>query len=255
MVIGFVALALAALRIVSLVPAITEDLFAIGAGRAVVAVDAYSDRPAAAARLPRIGALREVNAEAILALRPDLVVGLPYQAPVLEALARAGVHTAMLPLDDLSDDLDALDRLGALTGHQRGAREVRRRIEYALDALSARAARFPERTAFVVIGEDPLYTAGPGSYVDDVLRLAHLHNVVPKSGTPWPAYSEERLVVDQPDVLIVADGTSLRGAPWQRLRAVREGHVVTLPTDVLMQPGPEVAVALRMVVTQADRWR
>lgn len=247
--------ALAALRIVSLAPSLTEDLFAIGAGPHVVAVDEYSNRPTAAARLPKIGALREANAERILALRPDLVVGVSYQAPVLADLARAGLHVATLDVDDLAGDLHAIDRLGELTGNRSQAQALHHTIDTELRAVAMREARRRERSAFVVIGRTPLYTAGPGSYIDDLLRLAHLRNVVTVAA-PWPSYSGETLLAQQPDVLVVtANEPPLIGPPWERLDAVRDAHVVRIAEDDLLRPGPHVAAVLRALCAQVDRWR
>lgn len=250
------AAAFVASRIVSLAPALTEDLFAIGAGPRVVAVDAYSNRPKAANHLPRVGSMANANGEEILALRPDLVIGIAYQAPVLADLARAGLHVAVIPLDDLHDDVAAIDRLGTLTGHAGEARALHAKIVRELDAIAARAARRPERTAYTALGNAPLYTAGPGSYIGELLRLAHLRNVVPPGPTPWPVFSAERLVVAQPDVILVpVPHDPLAGIPWDRLRAVRTGRVASIPEDDLLRPGPRVADVLRSLVAQVDRWR
>lgn len=252
----FLAAAFAALRIVSLAPSLTEDLFAIGAGSRIVAVDSYSNRPAAARKLPRVGSMANANGEAILALHPDLVVGIAYQARLLADLGRAGVRVEVLQIDDLAQDLIAIDRLGALTGNVAGARAVHRRLNGELAATAALAARRPTRTAFVAIGREPLYTAGPGSYIDDLLRLANLRNVVAKSPTPWPLYSAERLIVDQPQIVIVPGPQQpLTGTPWDRVRAVGAGHVVAIPEDDLLRPGPHVAEVLRSLVAAVDRWR
>jgi iron complex transport system substrate-binding protein len=252
------ALALLALgfaRIVSLAPALTEDLFAIGAGPAVVGVDAYSNRPAAARRLPRVGGLREVNAEAVLALRPDLVLGIPYEAPHLVDLERAGIPTRTLRLDGLDDDLEAIGILGRLTGRDREARtlvdEIRRRL-----AVASREALTRHRlTAFVALGSASLRTAGRGSYIDQLLGLANLENVA-REGTLWPTYSAERLLVEQPDVIVVSDlGPPLRGEPWERLEAVRAGRIVRIPEDDLLRPGPRVPDVLDALVSQVGAWR
>jgi len=121
-----------ALRVVSLSPALTEDLFAIGAGANIVGVDAFSDRPARALRIPRVGSMRTVNSEAIAELDPDLIVGIPYQAPNLRDLARLGVRTQTLPVDTLAEDFAAIATLGRLTGHAADATRLLTRIRHRL---------------------------------------------------------------------------------------------------------------------------
>jgi ABC-type Fe3+-hydroxamate transport system substrate-binding protein len=249
------ALAVAAgLRIVSLAPALTEDLFAIGAGPNVVGVDAFSDRPAAARRLPRVGGMRDVNAEAVVALRPDVVVGIPYEAVHLADVARGGVRTEALPLDDLRDDLRAIERLGVLTGREAAAQRVVRTIRARLAALARDAAHTRRLTAFVSLGG--MGSAGGGSYVDELLGLANLHNITGGVKRPWVAFSPEDLLHAQPDVIIVPDrGPSLDGEPWSQLAAVKAGRIVRLPEDDLLRPGPRVADVLAELIAGLARWR
>lgn len=249
------ALAVAAgLRIVSLAPALTEDLFAIGAGPNVVGVDAFSNRPAAARALPRVGGLRDVNAEAVVALRPDVVVGIPYEAVHLADVARGGVRTEAFPLDDLRDDLRAIERLGVLTGREAAAQRVVRTIRARLAALARDAAHTRRLTAFVSLGG--MGSAGGGSYVDELLGLANLHNITGGVKRPWVTFSPEDLLHAQPDVIIVPDrGPSLDGEPWSQLAAVKAGRIVRLPEDDLLRPGPRVADVLAELIAGLARWR
>jgi iron complex transport system substrate-binding protein len=257
--IGFAALAVAAavaVRVVSLAPAFTEDLFAIGAGPSVVGVDAYSNRPAAARRIPRVGSMRTINSEAVAALNPDLVVGIAYQAPSIDDLARLGVRTQILPVDTLADDLHAIATLGRLTGHERAAAALLRTIRARLDAASraTRALRAPR--ALAVIGVTPIYTAGQGSYVDDLFAIAHLRNVAGGVRAAFPALSAETIEAADPDVLVVPRGTVIPSEPpWSRLRAVREQHIVTIDDDDLMRPGPRVADVVEALVRGVARYR
>jgi iron complex transport system substrate-binding protein len=249
-----VAAVAAGLRIVSLAPALTEDLFAIGAGNQVVGVDAYSNRPARARSLPRVGGMREVNAEAVLALRPDLVVGIPYEAAHLADVARGGVRTEVIRLDDLHDDLGAIERLGVLTGHADRARRIAARLRARLGAIARDVRRTRSLSAFVSLGS--MGTAGGGSYVDELLGLANLRNVAGGIRRPWLTFSPEQLLIAQPDLVIVPDrGAALSGDPWQRLSAVRAGRVLRVPEDDLLRPGPRVADVLADIVAGVRPWR
>jgi iron complex transport system substrate-binding protein len=244
----------AGIRIVSLAPALTEDLFAIGAGANVVGVDAFSDRPAAARSLPRIGGMRDVNAEAVLALHPDVVIGIPYEAVGLADIARGGVRTEVMPLDGLSDDLRAIERLGSLTGHAPQAQRVVRSIRARLETLAHEARGKRRLSAFVSLGG--MGTAGGGSYVDELLALANVRNVTGAVKRPWLTFSPEDLLRAQPDIIIVPDrAPELTGEPWPRLAAVRAGRIVSIPEDDLLRPGPRVADVLAELVAGIARWR
>lgn len=250
------ALLAAALRIVSLAPALTEDLFTVGAGPQVVGVDRYSDRPSAAAALPRVGSMQDINAEAILALRADLVVGISYQARALADLARVGIRTQVFDLNDLAGDFRAIEGLADLSGHRSEGRAAVRRIRIRLAELSTVARRERPLRGFAVVGFSPIYTAGAGSFIDELMGLANVRNVAHGTRTPWPAYSAERLMLDQPEVLIVPDTQPpLTGTPWDQLRAVRAGRIARVPEGDLLRPGPRVADALAELTEQLKQWR
>jgi len=246
----------AAFRIVSLAPALTEDLYAVGAGRQVVGVDANSNRPAAASHLPRVGVMREISAEAVLALHPDLVVGDPYEARALTDIGRGGVRTETLPVDDLRGDFAAIERLGALTGHLRSAHDLHLRIARRMSSLAARAKRYRTLTAFMALGTSDIRTAGAGTFIDELFSLANLRNVAGDVHLLWPRYSEERLVMQQPAVLILpSPHPPLAGAPWERLDAVRDGRVLDVDEDDLLRPGPRIAEVLERIIAGTMRWR
>jgi iron complex transport system substrate-binding protein len=254
-----IALALAvatAVRVVSLSPVLTEDLFAIGAGRLVVGVDAYSNRPAAAVRIPRVGEMRTINSETVADLSPTLVVGIDYQAPNLADLARTGVRTEALPVDTLHDDFGAIARLGRLTGHEADARRLLERLHHRLDAVGRATRALPQPRAFVVVGTEPIFTASDASYIGDVLRIAHVANACPGVRGPFPNLSAEALEAADPDVLIVTRGTVLPATPpWSHLRAVRERRIVTLDEDDLFRAGPRVADVAEALVRAIAPYR
>jgi iron complex transport system substrate-binding protein len=240
-----------AVRVVSLAPALTEDLFAIGAGPAVVGVDAFSNRPPAALRLPRVGSMRTVSSEAVAALNPDLVVGIAYQAPTLRDLGRLGVATQTFELETLADDFATIAGLGRATGHGREATRLLAAIRRRLDTVrrATRTLPAPRALAFVGMGVAPFYTAGRGSYIHDLFAVAHIRNVVGDLQAAFPALSDETIEASDPDVLIVPRGAVIpNGPPWSRLRAVRLGHIVALDEDDYLRPGPRVADVVEALV-------
>lgn len=252
---GMMALALMAmLRIVSLAPSLTEDLFAIGVGPEIVGADSYSNRPAAAKRIPRIGALIGVSVERIVAMHPTLVVGISYQRPVLHQLQRYGIPTIVSDDDTMDDLYKTLTRLGAATHHQAQATHVMRRMHNDIAALSRRAGRLPERSTFIVIGESPIYTAGKQTFIATLASLARLRSVVQIATAPWPQYSAEALTVAAPQTIVTSDHGSLPlTPPWSDLPAVRNGCVFKLEADALLRPGPRFVDALRELIEAREQ--
>ncbi len=241
-------------RIVSLIPSLTEDLFAIGAGPQVVAVSQATDYPAAAARLPQVASSASLDAERVVRLHPDLVVGIPAQAALVAPLQRVGIRVALLKDDSFSDIFLDLRRLGALSGHADAAAALSSRLRTRTDALTERVRHGARPSAFVVLGVDPIYTVGGHSYIAELLSLAGGTDAA-RLDAPYARYGAEALVASQPDV-IIADNTSGFAAardhlPWSALRAVRDGRAYVLDDpDILERPGPRYNDGLAWLIAR-----
>jgi len=151
-------------RIVSLIPSLTEDLFAIGAGPEVVGVSTFTDYPPQARRLPVVGTATSVDAERIVRLHADLAVGITAQTPAAAELRGAGVRTLLLHNDGFEDIFRCLDALGVVTGRVDDARTLADRLRARTAALLHavhKGARLP--SVFVVLGVGPIYTVGSAS--------------------------------------------------------------------------------------------
>ncbi len=159
-------------RVVVLVPSFADDCYAIGAGSQLVAVSAYTDAPQAK-KLPRVADATSVDAEAIVALRPTVVVGIPAQERVTEPLRRLHVPVVLLPDDTYEQIFINLRKLGELTGHQRQAAATIAKLQKDTAALHARTRHFVRRpSVFVALGSGPIWTAGSGSYISTLIALA-----------------------------------------------------------------------------------
>ncbi len=160
-------------RVVALVPSIAEDLYAVGAGGAVVGVSAYSDYPPAAKKLPQIAGFASVSTERVVALHPDLVVGIVSQQRMVADLRRAKIQTMLLHDDSYADIFNNLVTLGVVTGHERDAetfvRGLRARTAAILRSVTPRKRK---PTVFVVLGTAPIFTVGRGSYIDTLIGMA-----------------------------------------------------------------------------------
>ncbi|HVN68376.1 MAG TPA: helical backbone metal receptor [Candidatus Binatia bacterium] len=244
----------AAGRVVTLVPSFADDVYAIGAGAQLVAVSAFTDAPAAKA-LPRVADASSVDAEAILALRPSLVIGIPAQARLVEPLRRARVAVVLLADDSFDSIFANLQRIGELTGHRREAAATIARLRSETARIAASTRRFVRRpSVFVVLGSGPIWTAGSRSYITTLVTLAGGRNAAGDLDAAYGEYSAEALLRDQPDAIVADPAARLSDAlgrePWRSLRAVHLGHVYSVDPDLIERPGPNYNAGLRWLAAR-----
>ena len=230
-------------RIVSLMPSLTEDLFAIGAGSQVIGVSQFTDYPPAAAKLPQVASFSSLDAEKIVRLHPDVVVGIPSQAALTADLRRAGLRTVLISDDGYDDIFADLAALGRLSGRAREAAALSARLRAQTMRLMRRVPRGAGPRVFVVLGVAPIFTVGDRSYIAHLLTLAGARNAANNVGEAYARYSPEAVLALQPDV-IVADRASglaavLDRSPWNALAAVKAKRVYVIDdADLLERPGP-----------------
>jgi iron complex transport system substrate-binding protein len=229
-------------RVVSLMPSLTEDLFAIGAGPMVVGTSQYSDYPPAAKALPVIASFASADAERIVQLHPDVVVGIASQTAPAADVRKAGIRTVLLADEGFDDIFRDIEALGLLTGHDDNARALTDRLRARTTALmhTVRKHARPPRV-FVVLGLGPIFTVGDTSYIGKLIALAGGTNAAQMTEA-YGAYSAEALLAVQPDVLVADPSVQLQTVldrpPWNGLRAVREHRVAFLPDPAILErPG------------------
>jgi len=243
-------------RVVSLAPSVAENLFAIGAGARLVGVSTVDNYPAAVRKLPKVGDFTQPSVERIRALRPELVVVesatiVRSAADNLEARLKTPVFAQKSDsFDDVIRQLRVLSRLTGVPLTTGRANPVT-----VMNAKAARVARHIAGklrvTVFIEVNASPLYAAGPGSFIDDLIRRAGGINVV-KGTSAFPLYSKEALLKADPAHYIVAAGGDMGRAdakptlppPFNRLSAARTGNVHRLPVDLLFRPTPRLADGL-----------
>jgi iron complex transport system substrate-binding protein len=243
-------------RIVSLVPSLTEILFAIGAGPSVIGVDTFSTYPPAIEKLPRVGALVDPDVERILSLRPDLVVTYGSQTVLESQLARASIRTYSYRHGGVDRVLDSVKDLGRATGRTKEADAVVARITADLAALRARVKGRPRPRTLLVIDRQPgtlreVYASGGIGFLQDMLTAAGGDNVFSDSKTESVQPSTETLLARAPQVILEvrADGLIAPAAVqgernvWAALAAipaVRQGRIYFLSGSHLVVPGPRL---------------
>ena len=240
-------------RIISLVPAATEILFAIGAGPRVVAVSSYDREPEAVNALPRVGALIDPNVERILSLKPDLVVIYGTQHDLRSQLDRAGIAHTSFTHGGLPDVTAAIRAIGARTGDGARADAVARDIEQSLSAIAGRVEGRPRPRTLLVFGREPgtlrnMYASGGRGFLHDMLVLAGAENVFGDQPRESVQVTTEMLLALRPEVVLELHSSagSAEVSAWQSLPAVpavRDGRVLVLEGSELMVPGPRIAAA------------
>jgi iron complex transport system substrate-binding protein len=227
-------------RVVSLAPSVTDTIVALGLASRLVGVTRFDTAPEVAA-LPRVGGFLDPSAEAVVALRPDLVVWLTdgsALAPV-QRIAALGIPVLAVPIIGVADVIFATRTIATALGDPAAGDRVAGRIEDALRRARARAAALPRRRVLLIVGREPLVVAGPGSYPDQLIEIAGGTNVV-RGTTAWPVFPIERAAALDPDVVIDAavreHGSGDAGL--DAIPAVRRGAIRRLASDDALRPGP-----------------
>lgn len=243
-------------RIVSLVPSATEVLVAIGAADAVVGRTRYDVAPEVS-HVPSVGGGLDPSIESLIALRPDLVIAWESDGrETLRArLTAVGVPVFALRTQDTTDILRGIATLGRITGRDSAATTIASAVRDTLDAIRREVAGRERPSALYVVHHDPPMTAGPGTFIGQLIALAGARPVFGDIDQLWPAISMEAIVQRDPDILIVPVSDSTTGAlarfrqmaGWRELRAVRNGRVVEVPGDLMSRPGPGIAQAARVL--------
>ena len=244
-------------RIVTIVPAVTEMLFAVGAGPQVVGVSNFAGYPPAAQRLPHVGGLLNPNIERILSLGPDLAILYGSQTDAIAQLTGAGIEVLIYRHGGITDAIEVLGELGRRTGRASEANKIVANIQVALSTIANRVSGKARPRVLLVVGREPdtirnLYASGGIGFLHDMIVAAGGENVFGDILKEAVQPTAEALLALQPEVIveIQAEGImSVTQSPyhqnaWQALSAipaVRMGRVHLLAGTDLIVPGPRLA--------------
>ncbi len=246
-------------RIVSLVPALTEALFAVGAGPQVVGVSSYDDFPPEVKSRPRVGALLDPDTERILSLKPDLVIVYGSQTDLEGRFGRAGIRVYSYRHGGIDSTLQTIRELGVLSGHASDGERVVRDVRAQLESVRARVRGRRRPRTMLVMGREPLvlrqvYASGGVGFLHELLDIAGGDNVFADVKREGVQPSNETMLVRAPDVIIelhpgdppAPDILRKERAVWSLLPgipAVRNGRVHLLYGEYLIAAGPRLAQA------------
>lgn len=235
-------------RIVSLNPTTTELLYALGAGERLVGRSTYDLFPKEAKTVADLGPALRPNIEAVLAVRPDLVLlyGSNDNKASAQRLRSAGINTLSLKVDRIAEFQRSVSLLGAVLGDTVRAGIVRDSVTRSLDAARAATASLPKPTVFWHIWDAPPITIGRGSYMNELTDIAGGRNVYADMDAPSPTVSIEDVVKRNPDFVLggpEGSRTMSSDARWRQVPAVRKGKILVLDTLVVGRPGIKLGEA------------
>src|SRR6267143_184337 len=238
-------------RVVSIGPSITEFLFALGAGSRVVGADDFSDEPAAAKQLEKVGGIK-VNFEKVVSLKPDLVLSVKFSDGTIEKLASAGLLVLVVDPQSAGDVARTAILLGRAVGSDGDtlARDIQKRVDDVRSKTAAAATK--PRVYHEIDASDPtkIFTVGPGSYIHDLIEIAGGQNIAARATSAYPQLSAEEILRSDPEIIVLA-AADYSAKPeqvaartgWTVISAVRNKRIVTIAPNLINRPGPRVGEA------------
>lgn len=240
-------------RIVSVSPSTTEIVFALGLGDRLVGVSTADDYPPQVKDIPKVGDFGAPNMELLIGLKPDLLLATQLMKPGgEEALARQGIKVFLANQSSFDGMLDAILKLGEITGAQERAQQLVAEMRRRMTAVEQSVANIPadkRPRVFIEVQPDPIYTAGKGSFFDELVARAGGVNVAASIDQPFAQVSGEFVVQQDPDVILVCYMTAdVKPAAdigkrigWSQVKAVRDGRIISdIHPDLLCRPGPRL---------------
>ncbi len=250
-------------RIISMAPSVTELIWAMGLGDRQIGRTQYCLYPPQAEKIPVVGALLDPNLERIMMLQPDMVLITASSSTLREKFAALNLPVHVLPDSSLADIFDAIDQMGRLANRPKTASALVRHLRADLDRLQAIAkARADNRHPKVIFvtGALPtppnsIWVAGPGGYLDSLLRMASAVNMTGQiTKRSWVEITPEQVVWQKPDAIIeVREPAQMArrqqaAAVWQALPGLNATRIVTLDEPAMLVPGPRVNVMLAKLI-------
>lgn len=237
--------------IISTAPSNTEILFALGLGEKVFGVTEECNYPPEAKAKPKIGQV-EMSIEKIIETSPDLVISVAsMQMPIIEALSDLSIPVLAVDPKTVEDVLNNIILIGKATGTEEVAGLLAEDLGNQIRDIQIKAAKAVEEggrpRVFVEIWDEPLMTAGPGTFIDELITIAGGENIAWDSAVEWPEFSTEVLIERNPEVIITvwADENDILTRPaWKYVSACKTGRIRKLDPDFLTRPGPRLIQGL-----------
>ena len=243
-------------RLISLAPSITETLFALGLGDRVVGDTDYCEYPPEAKLKPRVGPILNPNLEKIVALNPDLVLGSPEanRRETADRLERLGIPLYGVTAHTVDETLHSIEDLGRVLGREAEAGRLVISLRQRIEAVKKGVASRPRPKVLFVVWYRPLTTAGPNTFITDVIQRAGGTSISKDLQGEWPRLSLEEALRRDPDVILFPRAESFspdldefQQLPgWRDMRAVKDRQMFFI-SDAIIRPSPRLVDALEEV--------
>ena len=242
-------------RIVSLTPHITEMLFAIGAGKQVIATDQASDYPDEVKKLLKVANYQSLNSESLLAVKPDLVVAWgSTQALMQQQIQALGIPMLLLKSQHLDDLPVELRLLGDKTGHREQANQLAAQIETKFATYRQQSQQRPKIKAFYQLWYPPLTTVANGSFIQEIMTMCGAENPFATSKAPYPQLGEEVVLAANPQMIFATQhGSDLEHwLKWPQLTAVKNKQLYLLKADWLHRLSPRIVLGIEQMCSKVE---
>lgn len=247
-------------RIVSLAPHAAESLYAAGGGDKLVGTVDYSDYPPAAKKVPRVGGYSRVDLEAVVALKPDLVIAWESgnNMTQVEKLKALGLAVYVFQPNQMEEVAGQLERLGQLAGSEAIAKPAAERFRQRLNSLRQANAGKPKVRVFYQIWKAPLMTVGGPQIISDAIRLCGGENVFGQLGQMAPTVSVEAVLETNPEAIVATGMGDARPEwlsdwdKWTQMTAVKRGNLFHINPDIMQRHTPRILDGAEQLCAHLD---
>ncbi len=233
-------------KIVSLSPAMTENIFALGAAQDLVGVTTFCDYPEEAKKIYKIGDFSNPSLERIVGLKPDLViVNLPEQMRIKRQLEKLKINIFISSPRTLDDIYNEIIEIGRIVKKQQAADSL---VNHMKKHIS-RVDKSSKKRVYIELSPRPLVTIGAPSFLNELLEMAGAENIFADLGKDYPVVPQEEVIKRNPDIIIVLHPVSIKDRMgWQMVTAIKNNKVyTTLNQDHLMRPGPRLIIGFEQL--------
>lgn len=240
-------------RIVALAPNITETLYALGLEKNIVGVNAWSDYPPAAKKKTKVGDMR-INVEKVLSLKPDLIIAHgKLNDAELRQFENLGNTVISVDPKTLKQVGESISLIGRACGAQNKATAIARQLSTQAEKARKAAAGSRKVRTLVIIQPNPLWVAGPRTFVDEMLKICNAENVASDARSGFNIFPIERALARDPQVIVVGRAEErdffLKSPVWRNCSAVKNKKVKVVNPDLIVRPGPRLSAGIKALDT------